>query len=113
MKYNKTFLIDYLAIEEFDLTRHQYEDYYTWTEVSSKVNKFNQEFKKLDFESPTPDMKMRSSELIRIGEEYRVQLLKLIESVQFDYNNLSRIALEHIAELAKETSGEHEEEERK
>ena len=42
MKYNKTFLVDYMTIQQFEPTKNQYEDYVAWTDVSTKINKFNQ-----------------------------------------------------------------------
>lgn len=78
MKYNRTFLVDYMAIQEFEPTKNQYENYIAWTDISSKVNKFNQEYNKLDLVNPTEEIKARSEELVRIGEEYKNQLLKVI-----------------------------------
>ena len=96
MKYSKTFMVDYMTVQEFEPAKNLYSDSVAWADISSKINKFNQEYNKLDLNNASPEVRERGEELIRVGEEYKNQLIKLIEGFHVHYKLLSDRCREEI-----------------
>lgn len=71
--------MDYSAIQAFEPSRHIYETIRQRSELDSKLIRFNQEYTKLDLTTPaTPETKTRSDELLRVSEEYKLSLYKVL-----------------------------------
>ncbi len=69
--------MDYLAIQDFPPAKRIYQDCVSKSELEPKITHFNEEFKKLDLDNPTPEAGQRAAELLRVAEEYKASLIKV------------------------------------